>query len=400
MSQSDTWITCQIGAREHYAIPRALHQRGQLGLLVTDFWIPPSRVMGGLPGLKRLRDRYHDDLSGVPVVSQNLPMLSLEARQRFRRSGNWTRNIQRNQKFQDRAIRQLEKAAGRLTRRDGEISLFSYSYAAVGLFRFAREKGWKTVLGQIDPGPEEERIVQREHQRYPHLASCWQPAPASYWEGWREEVELADRIIVNSEWSRQCLMGEGVSEEKLEVIPLVYDGQRSPLRNKTSALENHEPRKDLFQVLFLGQVNLRKGMGRLLEAMRLLKDSPIALKLVGPSEIAASEWADLPWVSWVGPVSRSEVVRHYEEADAFVLPTLSDGYAITQLEALSRGLPVLASERCGSAVIDGVNGRILKSLEPSEIAATLREMAEEKFPEVAPPRFGLHDLAEALAGLD
>lgn len=393
MSRSSTWVTCQIGAREHYAIPRALARSGQLGLFLTDFWVRPSSLVARFFGLNRLRDRYHHELAGAALACQNLPMLWLEGCQRFRRLGNWERNMQRNLRFQELALRQLEKSAGRLK---GEISLFAYSYAASELFRFARERGWKTVLGQIDPGPEEERIVGQEHLRYPQLASHWKPAPREYWERWREETALADRIIVNSGWSRQCLLKEGIRETKLEVVPLVYESAQaqggSAEVSRSVSLAKGRP----FRILFLGQINLRKGMGRLLDAMRLLKDSPVELVLVGPTNIEPSVWKDLPRVSWVGAVPRSEVIRHYEDADVFILPTLSDGYAITQLEALSRGVPVLASGSCGKAITDGANGRILQDLEPETIAQTILEMREQKFPAVHPPSFDLENLAQAL----
>ena len=60
--------------------------------------------------------------------------------------------------------------------------LLSYSYTALEPFRHAKSQGWKTVLVQIDPGPEEERIVAEEVARVPELAGDWQPAPAEYWD--------------------------------------------------------------------------------------------------------------------------------------------------------------------------------------------------------------------------
>ena len=38
-------------------------------------------------------------------------------------------------------------------------TLIAYSYAALEIFKFARTRGWRTILGQIDPGPPEARIV-------------------------------------------------------------------------------------------------------------------------------------------------------------------------------------------------------------------------------------------------
>jgi glycosyltransferase involved in cell wall biosynthesis len=151
-----------------------------------------------------------------------------------------------------------------------------------------------------------------------------------------------------------------------------------------------------YRVLFLGQINLRKGVGRLLDAMRLLKDERVELVMAGPSEIEPAAWADLPKVKWIGPVPRSEVGAVYRAADVFILPTLSDGYALTQLEALSHGLPVIASKHCGEAVTHGRNGWILDDLEPETIATAIRVAATESLPDVRPPEFSLADLAQAL----
>jgi glycosyltransferase involved in cell wall biosynthesis len=70
----------------------------------------------------------------------------------------------------------------------------------------------------------------------------------------------------------------------------------------------------------------------------------------------------------------------YQQAHAMILPTLSDGFAITQLEALAHGCPVIASQFCGEVVTPGVNGWLLPSLEPETIAATIREALATALP--------------------
>lgn len=388
------WIISQIGAREHYAIPRALHRKGELGLLCTDAWIRPGSPWGKLPGTRRLRDRWHPELAEAEVFAPNLPMLCFEVKQRIGKRHSSEVIIARNTFYQDLVVRHLARRFPAPVAAGGEIpTMFSYSCAALELFRFAKSRGWRTVLGQIDPGPEEERLVAAERERYPHLKHAWQPSPPVYWERWHEEVKLADRILVNSEWSRQCLLKEGIAPEKLEVVPLVYEKGALPVGGGASPVGGKR-----LEVLFLGQINLRKGVGRLLEAMRLLKDEAIALTLAGPAEIDPSAWADLPQVRWVGKVPRSEVGRYYEAADLFILPTISDGYALTQLEALAHGLPVLASRHCGDAVRHGENGWILEDLEPETIARAIRQ-ARESLPltKVKMPAFGMEALARALA---
>jgi glycosyltransferase involved in cell wall biosynthesis len=93
---------------------------------------------------------------------------------------------------------------------------------------------------------------------------------------------------------------------------------------------------------------------------------------------------------------RSEVGSYYQAADLFILPTLSDGYALTQLEALSHGLPVMASECCGEAVTHGQNGWILEDLDPVTIAEAIKRVRTTSFPDVRPPQFTLDDLAKRL----
>lgn len=399
------WIVCQIGAREHYAIPRALQEAGALELLITDFWVSPGHGFAKLPGAQRLRDRYHPDLASAKWYAPNLRMLGFEIEQRLMKRSGWPVMMARNRLFQRQAISHLRAWESR-TAPQSVPTLFSYSYSARELLLFAKERGWNTVLGQIDPGPEEERIVGEEHRRYSKLGSSWQPVVPEYWKHWHEELELADRIILNSEWSRECLFKEGVPDEKMEIVPLVYGDQATGKREQetggnSDAIQNSEfkiQNSRPLRVLFLGQVILRKGIGRLLDAMRMLKHDPIELILAGPCEIDPSAWADLPNVNWVGAVPRSEVGALYQQADVFILPTLSDGYAITQLEALSRGLPVIASSHCGAAVVHGKNGWILADLEPETIRDFLLEVRHtmHALKAVKAPEFEIDDLAAAL----
>src|SRR5215471_15164001 len=208
------WLCCQVGAREHYAIPRALFRLNLLGRLVTDAWVPPSSFLAKLSGF-RLADRFHNELRDAPVTSFNSSLIMFELVARARRQGEWEKIIARNRWFQHNLCSFLNSQLSTLS---SQLILLSYSYTALEPFRHAKSRGWKTVLVQIDPGPEEERIVQEEVARVPDLAGDWQPALADYWISWRKECDLADRIVVNSEWSREGLLRSGVPTEKLSVI--------------------------------------------------------------------------------------------------------------------------------------------------------------------------------------
>ncbi len=382
------WVCCQLGAREHYAIPRALFRIGMFGCLVTDAWVPPSSLLAKCCGhSSKFRHRFHSELRDARVKAFNSSLLIFEMLARARKSKGWPKILARNRWFQRKIVSFLRsqvssinsvKERGSHGALRSQLVLCSYSYTALEPFRYAKANGWKTLLVQIDPGPDEERIVAEETAREAELAGEWHPAPPEYWAFWREECKLADRIVVNSEWSREGLIRGGVPAEKISIISLAYEG--AEIRNQKSEVGGARVYPKRFtadrplRVLFLGLINLRKGVARLLEAARVLRDEPVEFWMVGPVEITdATKVTDAGRVKWFGAVTRNQATEFYRDADVFILPTLSDGFAITQLEAQAHGLPVIASKNCGKVVENGVNGIILDEPSAACITQALRD---------------------------
>jgi glycosyltransferase involved in cell wall biosynthesis len=253
----------------------------------------------------------------------------------------------------------------------------SYSYAAGDLFAFARRRGWRTVLCQIDPGPREEEIVSKLHDAAPGRSSSWVRAPKTYWSEWRRECALADRIVVNSSWSRDALVGEGISADKIRVVPLAYEPPSIALKFRRRYPSSFNRDRSL-RVLFLGQINLRKGIGPILDAVRLLRDEPVEFTFVGPIQISIpTDLLDRPQVRWLGPAPRQATDEFYRNADVFLFPTFSDGFGLTQLEAQAWKLPVIATTLCGEVVQHGRNGWVLLEITPLSIATVLREILHD-----------------------
>ncbi len=370
------WLCCQLGAREHYAIPRALLRVDLLAYLLTDAWVPPSSLLAKICGRgSKLRGRFHSELRDARVNAFNSSLIVFEMLARARDLRGWTRIVARNRWFQRKVVSFLRS---QLSTIDYQPILLSYSYTALEPFRYAKAHGWKTLLVQIDPGPEEEAIVAEEAARVRELSASWQPAPAEYWALWREECKLADRIVVNSEWSREALVRRGVPRDNVSVIPLAYEVTRLSDHETTRLRQREYPDRFTFnrpmRVLFLGLINLRKGVARLLEAARILRDEPVEFWMVGPVETThASTIGNAGRVKWFGPVTRNQATEFYRNADVFILPTLSDGFAITQLEAQAHGLPVIVSKFCGKVVDNGLDGIVLEEPTAACIAAALRD---------------------------
>ncbi len=376
------WICSQIGAREHYAVPRALHQAGRLDSLYTGFWARAGlRFLAAPLGSRALRSlaaRFHRDLNAAPVVSWNL------------RSIGWEAELRRQSRFGGAAGRYLGyvefgrrfacKVRDSLCRR-GELSrttvFFGYDTGALETMQWLRERGIPSVVNQMDPSRVETNLVREEEKRWPGWQSCIADVPDEYFQRREQEWALADRVVVNSEFCRHALEEQGVPPEKLVEVPLCYEtaspGEETYTRNAgTRTFDSRAATCGPLTVLWLGQVILRKGIQYLLQAARQLESEKIGFEVVGPIGISKDAVATAPSnVTFHGRVNRDQAAQWYRNSDVFVLPTLSDGFAITQLEAMAHGLPVITTHCCGTVVTDGIDGFRLAPRDATALAQAL-----------------------------
>jgi glycosyltransferase involved in cell wall biosynthesis len=359
-------IVSQKGAREHYAVARALHQQGMLAGLVTDWYAPPwLRRMGGLMdgwmgrrGSAALAARCED----IPDrLVRAFPFRSLLWKWRVRRLAAQGRGYEAH--LQTDAA--FAAAVARLKLPPHEV-FFGYSYACLEMLQAEKERGKMTILCQIDPGPVHFRIVAEEMARHPELAGPPAKFPEAYFDRARREWGLADIIVVNSEWSREALVAEGADAAKIEVLPLAFEINVEMRKVESGKQSDTSPRpsprsgEGLLRVLFLGQVTPGKGIHYLMAAARLLERENIHFDVVGPVGILPGAVAAAPRnMTFHGPVSRDRAAEWYRQSDVFVLPTLSDGFALTQLEALAHGLPVIATPNCGRVVVSDKTGFLI-----------------------------------------
>jgi glycosyltransferase involved in cell wall biosynthesis len=360
-SSSSSWIVSQVGNREHYAIARGLAQRNLLTTLVTDLWrpswIPTDRVnqLKWKP-LQRWMGRSSEGLVGK-VAHFNVESVLATAWHYGRRPKElYTGHIEYGRWFARKTARLIsrDRAAG---------VFFGYNTACLEALVVAKRRGLFTIVDQIDPAQEEWQLVEAERRRFPGWEAPPPEEPTSYWRRLRAEWDLADLVVVNSDWSREALLKQGVPPEKLAVVPLAYDPPSRSL---------HEPRRPdaPLQVLWLGTVTLRKGIPYLLEAAAKLPH--MQFHVAGPVLISPRVVRDAPSnVRFYGQVPQLLSGDHFRSADVFLLPTISDGFAITQLEAMAWGLPVIATAHCGKVVIDGHNGFVVPVRDADAIVSRL-----------------------------
>jgi glycosyltransferase involved in cell wall biosynthesis len=241
----------------------------------------------------------------------------------------------------------------------------------------AKQLGLSTVLGQIDAGPFAEEIYDQAYVEIGSIEQRRSRRPPAYWESWRKECEMADMIVVNSEWSKRALEWANIRSNKITVIPVAFDVKGFGVRDSSydSIVPARFSPEEPLKIVFVGSISVEKGIHHLLKAANELKGEPVQFQIVGSGDLSRRLRATAPDnVQFVGPVPRCMVKAHMERAHLLLFPSLSDGFGIVQLEAHASGLPVLASANCGQVVIDGQTGLILTELTPAAICNAIRQI--------------------------
>lgn len=372
--ERDQWLCVQAGHREMYGIPRALQRVGALQQLLTDLWVPPESLFKWLSRGswgRRLADRYSADIPQSKVHAFSLQVLAWEMAKRARGMAGATAVIQYANWWGNLVARNLKRHTTSTT-----STVFCYCYEARQVFAAARKLGLRRVLGQIDPGPEEDRKVEALVRKWSNYRTTFRPGSESYYASWREECAEATCIAVNSEWSRRSLVAAGVAEHKIEVVPLVFTPPVEASgwqRNYPDRFTQERP----LRILFLGQCILRKGIAETIEAAQRLLGLPVEFTLVGNTDIE-----DLPAhfgnarINYYPRVSRGECHAFFRAADLFLFPTHSDGFGLTQLEAQAWKLPIIASQFCAEVVEVDRTGWVLPEVSSLAIEEVLKQILD------------------------
>jgi len=187
------------------------------------------------------------------------------------------------------------------------------------------------------------------------------------------EIYLADLILVGSAFVKKTFIEEGVSKNKIKVLPY---GVNVELFKPLPSIKN----ETIFNILFVGQIGQRKGISYLLEAYNKFKCKDTKLTLVGnfqgPKEIFSS-YSHL--FNHIPHVSHSDLKSLYQQADIFVFPTLIEGMPIVVLEAMASGLPVITTANGSDDIVrDGIDGFIVPVRDVQAILDKMKILKKNK----------------------
>jgi glycosyltransferase involved in cell wall biosynthesis len=156
------------------------------------------------------------------------------------------------------------------------------------------------------------------------------------------EYEAADVILSPSEYSRRSFPQH--LREKVVLAPLYGRSKVAPRLPKAAG--------SAFTVGVVGGQPLRKGYLYLLQAWKELALPNARLRLRSGGDfkedpLIAQLLDELPNVEIVGYVP--DISAFYQECDAFILPSVDDGFGMALFEAVANGVPSIATRNCGAS---------------------------------------------------
>ncbi len=196
----------------------------------------------------------------------------------------------------------------------------------------------------------------------------------------RWSVRAARRVIAVSGATRDDLVTMlGLPKAKITVV---HHGVRPTVRPSEAVVRATLERLGIPRpaVVFLGTVQPRKNLRRLIRAFRQVVDAglPQTLVIAGRmgwlaepirAEVAACGLTER--VHFAGYVADDDLPALYTGADAFALPSLSEGFGMPALEALAYGVPVVAANTTSLPEIVGEAGLLVDPLDEAAMGAAL-----------------------------
>lgn len=215
------------------------------------------------------------------------------------------------------------------------------------------------------------RVMQEEYDRWNIPLQTEDPRDTAREE---RQYEMADAITVPSNFAARSFVQEGIAQEKLRILPY---GVRLDAFHPIAA-----PPRDEFQVIFIGQISLHKGIPYLLEAFSRVRYPHKRLRLIGSIMREMKPVLDkLPMeqVEMPGPVPKKDLLEYLSRSHVLVLPSIDEGFGMVQGEAMACGCPVIATSNTGAENLftDGTEGFIVPPRDSRALADRLQQLADD-----------------------
>jgi glycosyltransferase involved in cell wall biosynthesis len=274
----------------------------------------------------------------------------------------------------DQVFQDLGAHAARCLRRGGYGSnvrgVYAYEDSAGQAFEAASDLGLRRIYElPIAYWETAQRLLREEAERYPD----WEPTLGGTRDsqeklaGKTRELELAELVICPSRFVVESLPEEARAQKKCVCVAF---GSPSiavddvPVRSQTGPL----------RVLFAGAMTQRKGLADVFAAVRKLNSAEVELVVMG-SLVQPLSWYEerSPGFIYEPPRPHREFLELMRTCHVLLLPSLVEGRALVQQEAMACGLPVIATRNAGAddLIAEGKTGFLVPIRSPVAIAESL-----------------------------
>jgi glycosyltransferase involved in cell wall biosynthesis len=212
------------------------------------------------------------------------------------------------------------------------------------------------------------RLLAEEAERLPE----WEPTLESTREPEEklvrkeEELSLADCISCPSEFVLQSIPAKIRKKTPCQIAPF-----GSPADMGNTLPRNTSRKNGKLKLLFVGSMSQRKGLADLFEAIKLINSKNVSLSILGSPSLPMSFYRKVyPHFKYLSPRSNKAVQDVMHKHDVLVLPSIIEGRALVQQEAMASGLPLLITPNTGGEdlIENEKTGFVVPIREPEKIA--------------------------------
>lgn len=199
-------------------------------------------------------------------------------------------------------------------------------------------------------------------------------------------LRLADRVVAVSSGIQKELVESGLNPKRVIIIPNavpespppeVFQMRRAEIRSKMGLDESS------FVLGYVGRLSREKGVHHLIEALGRIPDIPFQAILIGDGADKALLESQVRNQGLGGRVAfpgfQPGVDDWLPAFDLFVLPSLREGTPMALLEAMSYGMPVVATSVGGvpGVIGSGVHGILVPPADPESLAGAIRSLYQD-----------------------
>lgn len=250
--------------------------------------------------------------------------------------------------------------------RPGEVTgVYCYEDFARRTFEVAQARSIKRIYDlPIAHWQTSQRLLREQAERWP----AWEPTLGGTRDSEAklarkdEELALADIVITPSKFVFDSLPASARDTKKCVLAEFGSPVVKTAKRALTSGP---------LRLLFVGAMTQRKGLADLFAAMKLLDSHNVELVVLGSPILPMSFYrGEFAHFIHEPPRPQRAVLELMKSCDVFVLPSIVEGRALVQQEAMACGLPIIVTRNTGGddLVDEGRTGFIVPINSPESLA--------------------------------